>query len=209
MKFVLSLAIILVLFISCGTHKIPSGYYKNTPKPYSGLFELVLFQNGTYSYRYNGHMSSLESSGNWVKDALDEEIYLTSEKQYKNDFLVSETQELGDKITIKVLERKEQYVLPGANIVLYSKGKKRGVATNLDGISEIYNLDTIDSLEVSFIGYDTVKYTVKDQRSNSFTVALCESSRGYLFLKDEKMILKGNTLLWPNESGDFLILKKQ
>ena len=208
MKSIFSFVFIFSLLLSCGTHKTPFGYYRNTPKPHFGLFELVLFQNGTYSYTFNGHMTSQESTGNWIKDSLDG-IYLTSEKQYKNDFVVSVDQELSDMITIKVLDGKEKYALPSANIVLYSKGKKRGAATNSEGISEFYNSDKIDSLEVSFIGYDNAKYTIKDQRSNSFTVALCESNRGYLFLKDEKFILKGNKILWTNESGSFLILKKR
>ncbi|MFT5892877.1 MAG: hypothetical protein ACI9Y7_002992 [Dokdonia sp.] len=207
MKSIFSFTFIFLLFISCATHKTPYGYYRNIPKEYSGLFELVLFQEGTYSYKFNGHMSFVESTGSWIKDSLGE-IYLTSEKQYKNDFVVSEDQELDDKITIKVLDRKTQDILPYANVVLYSKAKKRGVATNLEGISEFDYLDIIDSIDVSFIGYHNAMYIIKNQKSNRFTVELSETNMSYLFLKDKKLILKCNKLLWPNESGSFLILKK-
>ncbi|MFC4634257.1 hypothetical protein ACFO3O_10085 [Dokdonia ponticola] len=208
MKYIFSLVLLFLFLFSCGTHKTPSGYYKNTPKGHLGLFELILFERGTYSLKYDGHMSSYESTGNWVKDTSNE-ICLTSEKQDENDFEVIENQELGNEIIIEVFEKKEQEILPGANIILYSKGKKRGISTSLAGLAEFYSADRIDSIEVSFIGYHTAMYTIRDSKSNRFIVALCETSMDYLFLKDEKLIVRGHKLLWPNESGSFLILKKQ
>lgn len=208
MKSIFSFTIALLLCISCASHKTPFGYYTNTFKPHFGLFELVLFEGGTYSLKYDGHMSSYESTGNWVKDASNE-IYLTSEKQDENDFEVIEDQELGNEIVIKVFGKKEHEILPCANIILFSKGKKRGVSTSLAGIAEFYSADRIDSIEVSFIGYYTAMYTIRDPKSNRFIVALCETSMDYLFLKDEKLIVRGHKLLWTNESGSFLILKKQ
>jgi hypothetical protein len=206
MKSIFSCSVVFLLFISCAIYKTPDGYYTNNAKKYSGSYELALFHDGTYSCKFNGHMISFESTGNWVEDSL-HQIYLTSEKQYKNDFRVFEEEKLSDKIAIKVIDRKAQESLPGASVVIYSNGKVRGFSTNKDGIAEFYSLDKIDSIHVRFISFHDVWYNIKDQKSNNFIVEIDQIPFEYLFLKDEKLILKRNKFRWVDESGSFLDLK--
>lgn len=198
----------IIMCVSCVSKKDVAGYYTNTSRDHSGLDELVLFRNGTYTYKYNDHMIVYKSSGTWITDSL-QHIYLTSEKQYVNDFNVIESEVLSESITIKVIDREAQDILPYAAIVLYSKGEKRGVVTDLNGVAKFYNQDKIDSMSVRFLGFHNVSYTIKNQRSNNFRVEMESMIPEYLYLKNEKLIKKNKKLLWPNLPGNYRVLKKR
>lgn len=203
-----SMILCVIMIISCTSKRNIVGYYTNIPKPHSGFDELILFENGTYSYKFIGHMTGYESSGVWVIDSL-QDIYLTSKQQPVNKPNVSEEEILSDLITIKVFERKTGDILPYTNIVLFSNGKKRGLVTDLKGLVEFYHPEKIDSINVSFIGFRDVTYTIKSQNSNSFKVEMDEVNLDYLYLKDEKFIKRNKKLLWLTESGMYRVLKKR
>ncbi len=192
-----------LLFTNCSSTKDINptaiiGDYQRKFK-YNGGPTLSLKADRTFEYYWQQGLIGGTTTGKWN---LEKNILILHSDRQPNDEvdyrIIEMPRTVSDSFEIKVVDGKNQEVLPYANCALLKDSIFiAGEPTDDLGQCELPSSSEANYISIQYISYKQATIPIKDLPSYSFIVEMIDALEGYVYFTQKRLKVKGNRLYDP------------
>ncbi len=155
---------------------------------------IKLLSDSTFIYNWRIGQMGGKTKGFW--NLHGKKLFLNSERQPekdKRDFSVQEMNRIADSNTTIQVKTENGKSVPFATCIGYYNGKTIEGTTDMDG-KITFDINSIEKIEISFVGFKLVSFQNIDKSFNNFVFILLEEQDYYHYFTNEKWIVKKGRL---------------